>query len=317
MRKDIVIAVVAVAAIAALTFGLAKMRPDLPFSPSKPGEVKTEPSGKVVLHVNGEAVTEAEFNAFLSAVPEQQRAMFTGPAGKRELANELVRMKALEQEAHRLGLENDPELKSQLALVRTQVTAQLALRKLVEQKSEAQIAAAYEKEKKGSLTLRHIVVAYQGGMISPRSGPPRSEAEAMKKAAALAASIRNGAEFGAVARKESDDAQSAERGGSLGPMHAEQLPPEIANVVSKLKPGQVSDPVKTQFGIHVFNVSEPTLEDLRPMLQQQVQNEIAQQEVSRLQKAAKVELDPQFFPPAPAGAAPPATQTAPPPRPRG
>jgi parvulin-like peptidyl-prolyl isomerase len=61
----------------------------------------------------------------------------------------------------------------------------------------------------------------------------------------------------------------------------------------------VSAPVKTQYGYHLFNVTEPSLEDLRPMLMQQVQNDIAQQEITRLQKAAKVELDPQFFPPAP------------------
>lgn len=303
VRKDIVIAVVAVAAIAAITFGLAKMRPDLPILKAHSGDAKTASSGssdKAVIHVNGEAVSEAEFNAFLNAVPAQQRAMLGGPAGKRELANEIVRMKALEQEGHRLGIENDPELKSQIELLKIQATAQHALQKIVEQKSEKAIQDAYAKEKKNSLSLRHIVIGFQGGAIPVRGGGSRSEAEAKQRAATLEARIRGGEDFGEVAKKESDDVDSGARGGSLGPVRADQLPPEIGGVVAKLKPGEVSAPVKTQYGYHLFNVTEPTLDDLRPMLQQQVQNEIAQQEIQRLQKAAKVELDPQFFPPAPA-----------------
>lgn len=306
MKKDIAIAVMTVAIVAAVTFGLGKMRADLPPTPSRPYVPKSAErsapaakQGKVVMHVNGEPITEAEFNAFMGAVPDQQRQMFAGPGGRRELANELVRMKTLEQEARRLGLDDDPEAVAQMDLLRTQVTATRALQKIVEEKAEKEIQAAYEREKKNAMSLRHIVVAYQGGMVPPREQgqQPLSEAAAMQKAAALAARIRAGADFAEVARAESDDLESAQRGGSLGPMRPEMLPPEIANVVSKLKPGEVSAPVKTQFAVHIFNVAEPTLEDLRPMLTQQVQQEIAQKEVNRLQQAAKVELDPQFFPP--------------------
>jgi len=310
VRKDISVALIAVAAVLAVAFGLSKMRPDLPLTPSAPYMgVKTRAAtparaakaGKIVMRVNGEPVTEAEFMAFLGAIPENQRGVFAGPAGKRELANELVRMKALEQEARRLGLEEDPAVTSQMDLVKTQLTAQLALQKIVEQSAEKEIVAAYEREKKNALSLRHIVLSYQGGMVPPRAQgqqPPTAE-QAMQKAAGVVAQLRGGADFSRLAKTGSDDVESAQRGGSLGPMRPDMLPPEIGSVVSKLKPGQVSDPVKTQFGIHIFNVAEPTLDDLRPMLAQQVQNEIAQREVNRLQKAADVDLDPQFFPPVP------------------
>lgn len=324
VRKDIVIAVAAVLVIAAVTFGLAKLRPNLPATPSSPSGAKgdsdaAKKSGKVVMRVNGDPITEAEFEAFMTAVPEQQRAMFAGPAGKRELANELVRMKTLEQEARRLGVDRDPELMTQLNLLKSQLTATRALQKIVDDKSEKQIQALYEKEKGSSLSLRHIVVAYEGSMIPPKGqGRPPSGDEAMRKAGALVQRLRGGADFAATARTESDDQESGQRGGSLGPMRAEALPPEVAGVVTKLKPGQISDPVKTQFGVHIFSVGQPTLEDMRPMLQQQVHNQIAQEEVRRLQAAAKVDLDPQFFPPAPAVPTPgPQTQTAPPAAPRG
>lgn len=292
------------------------MRPDLPLSPSSPATSKSDSdaarkSGKVVIRVNGDPITEAEFEAFMGAVPEQQRAMFSGPAGKRELANELVRMKTLEQEAQRLGLDRDPELSTQLSLLKTQVTATRALQELVKKGADKRIQELYEKEKGSSLSLRHIVVAYEGGMIPPKGqGRPPSGDEAMRKANALAQRLRGGADFAATARAESDDPESGQRGGSIGPLRADMLPPEVASVVTKLQPGQISDPVKTQFGIHVFSVGQPTLEDMRPMLEQRVQNEIAQEEVKRLQQAAKVDLDPQFFPPAPAVPAAPAGSTA-------
>lgn len=331
MRKDISVALIAIAIVLAVAFGLSQMRPDLPLTPSAPhmgtkattaagvSPAKAAKAGKIVMRVNGEPITEAEFMAFLGAIPENQRGVFAAPAGRRELANELVRMKALEQEARRLGVGDDPGIVSQMDLLRTQLTAQAALQKIVEQTAEKEIAAAYEREKKNALSLRHIVFAYQGGMVPPKERgqqPPTAEA-ALQKAAALVARIRAGADFGQVAKESSDDLESARRGGSLGPMRPDMLPPEIGSVVAKLKPGQVSDPVKTQFGVHIFNVAEPTLEDLKPMLAQQVQNEIAQREVMRLQKAAKVDLDPQFFPAVPPDALRPARPPQPQPNPPG
>jgi len=318
VRKDIVVAIAAVLIIAAVTFGLAKVRPDLPLTPSSPTVAKTDSeaaknSGKVIMRVNGEPVTQAEFEMFMSAIPEQQRAILATPGGKRELANEIVRMKALEQEAKRRGLDKDPELTTQLDLMKTQLVATRALQEIVQEKAEKQIQALYEKEKGSSLSLRHIVVAYDGGMLPPKNqGRPPSGDEAMRKANVIAERLRGGASFATVARTESDDPESGKNGGSLGPFRAEMLPPEIASIVTKLKPGEISAPTKTQAGIHIFSVAQPTLEDLRPMLQQRVQQQIAQEEVTRLKNAAKVDLDPQFFPPAPVAPSPGAqTQTAP------
>lgn len=318
VKKDIAIAVIAVVAISAITFGIAKMRPDLPFvDKGAKKETSTGSSTKVVMHVNGQEVTEAEFNAFLNAIPQQQREALDNPAGKRQIADEIVRMKTLEQEAKRLGVENDAEVKTQLELLRTQVIAQHALQKIVEQKKEAALRHAFDNEKKNALTLRHIVVAYQGGMVQPRQGGPRSEADAMEKAKQIAARIRGGADFSDLAKKESDDPDSAQRGGTLGPVRIDQLPPDVAAVVKTLKPGEVSSPVKTQLGIHLFTVSEPTLEDMRPALEQQVQSQIAREELDRLSKGAKVELDPKFFPPVPPTPVVPVPQQQQQPAPRG
>lgn len=319
MKKDAVITLVAVVVVLVAAYVLASVRPDRPPTPSQPfrpdsKEAKKkggDPNDKVIMHVNGEAVTESEFTSLMAQAPAEQRAFYGSDQGKRLLADELVKLKSLEQEGRRLGVDNEPEVRSQLASLEAQIVAGKTLERLVKEQVDKNIQAEFAKEKANAKTLRHILIAYQGSAVPPRAGKPVSAEQAKQKAAALAARIRRGEEFGAVARTESDDQQTAPRGGTLGAARPDQLPPEIGAVVAALKPGQISDPVQTQFGIHIFNVEEPKLEDMREMLTDRMQRQAVEETVTRLQKGAKVELDEKFFPPVPtpgAPAAPPKTK---------
>ena len=321
MKRDILIAVVTAALVAAIAFALAAMRPDRPSTPSSPHEsasgepAKPGKDDKIVMHVNGQPVTEREFGIFLAGAPAEGRAFYGSPAGRRALADEVVKLKVLEQEARKMGLMEDPEVRTQMALAQAQIAAGRALEKLATTKGEQLVRAEYEKEKANAVTLRHILVAYQGGEVPPRQGRTApSAADAMKKAQGFVAQLRGGADFGAFAQAESDDVQSAQQGGSLGPTRPDMLPPDIASAVTKLKPGEISNAVKTQYGVHIFKVEQPSLEDLRPMLMQRVRQQVAESEVKRLQDAAKVELDPQVFPAVqtPPGAAAPMAPIQPP-----
>jgi peptidyl-prolyl cis-trans isomerase C len=310
VKKDIVIAAVAVVIVVAVAFGLAALRPNLS-STSSTGEkddaaAKAAGSDNVIMRVNGDPVTEREFNLFMQNAPAEGRQYYASPAGRRALADELVKLKVLEQEGDRLGIDDDPETKTQIEMAKAQITAARALEKIASQKSDDRIRVEYEKEKGSSVSLRHILFAYQGGAAPARGGQQAPPLEvATQKANAVAAKLRGGADFAQTARAESDDEQSGANGGMIGPAKPDQLPPDIAAVVSKLKPGQMSDPVKTQFGVHIFKVEQPSLEDLRPMLTQRVRQLVAEEEVKRLQGAAKVDLDPKFFPPLPAAPAMP------------
>jgi peptidyl-prolyl cis-trans isomerase C len=313
VKKDIVVAAVSVVLIAGITFGLAALSRDLPLSPSQPftpsasaGQPATLlPDDKVVMRVNGEPVSEREFMAFLENAPEEARPLYASPQGRHAIAEELVRLKVLEQEARRLGIADSPEVITQINMARSQITAGRALQAIVEKLADERMRAAFEEERSSSVTLRHILIAYEGGAVPPRDGEPRAEAAAMQKAQRLVAMIRSGADFEQVARAESDDQQSGAEGGLLGPARPDMLPPDVAPIVAQLKPGQVSNPTKTQFGIHIFRVEEPSLEQLTPLLRQRVMQQTAQEEMTRLQKGAKVDLDPKFFPFTPQdGAAP-------------
>lgn len=306
MKKDAVVALIAVVVVVAASYVLASVRPDRPNTPSQPftaeakgGGKKIGPNDKVVMHVNGEPVTEGEFESFIMSAPEQQRPFYASPQGKRALADELVKLKTLEQEGRRLGIDDDPEVRAQVSSVSSQIVAGRALEKLVREQMDARLQAEFAKEKATAKTLRHILVSYEGSAVPAKSGQAPPVEQAMQRAQALAARIRGGADFGQVAMQESDDQQTAPRGGVLGAARPEQLPPDIAAVVNKLQPGQVSDPLRTEFGVHIFKVESPSLEELRPMLEQRIQREVMEETVGRLQKGAKVELEPSYFGPEP------------------
>jgi len=70
----------------------------------------------------------------------------------------------------------------------------------------------------------------------------------------IALRIRGGDDFATLARSNSQDSLSAAKGGDLGWVNPGDLVPEFEEVMNSLKPGQISDPFKTQFGWHIAEV---------------------------------------------------------------
>lgn len=300
VKKDLAIAIVVIAVVVAFCFGLAAVRPDF-LSATQASHRKAAEAG-VVMRVNGEPVTEREFDFYVEQLPQEARAVLaTSPAGRKALANQIVKLKVLEQEGRRLGGERDPEVSSRVELGRANLLANYALSKLSRPPNDAQLRAEYEREKKNfeSLEVSHILVAYRGGLVPPRQGGPApTVAEATRRAAEYSEKARAGADFAALAREHSDDAGSYEQGGFLGAIAPASLPVEIAGVVTHMGRGEISAPLKTQYGLHVFKVGArlpQPFEQVRPVLQQRHQHDAMNRAIERLQKGAKVELDPAFF----------------------
>ena len=299
MQRDLIKSVLGILAILAVTWGLAAARPQ---TPPKPLMAPGGGSERVVMRVNGEPITEREFNAFLLQAPEQMQFFYATPEGRRLLANEVAKLKALEQEGRRMGVHRDPEVAMRVDLNQTNIIAGTALRRIVGSPTEERIRAEYAKESQnlGARELSHILVTYAGAAAHPRSGKAPSDAEAMRKARQLRDRIRRGESFEEVARKESDDLDSAPNGGSLGPLPPGSMPPELEAAVANLKPGEVSEPVRSEFGIHIFKVGEARpqpYEAVRDALAARIQRAEAEAAMERLEKAARVDLDPKFFPP--------------------
>lgn len=82
----------------------------------------------------------------------------------------------------------------------------------------------------------------------------RDEAATMKLAKELAARIRNGEDFAALARKHSEDPGSAAQGGDLGWQPPGVFVPRFQEMLDSLKPMDISEPFESQFGVHVAQV---------------------------------------------------------------
>jgi peptidyl-prolyl cis-trans isomerase D len=96
-----------------------------------------------------------------------------------------------------------------------------------------------------------------------------ADAAALAKATQVLAELKAGKDFGDLARKYSADPGSAAQGGDLGWGDRSAYVAPFSDALFKLQPGQISDPVKTQFGYHIIRLDEVraahvrTLEDSR------------------------------------------------------
>jgi len=99
---------------------------------------------------------------------------------------------------------------------------------------------------------------------TPEGGDQNAADEVKAKAAELLKRIRAGEDFEALARAESQDATSAEKGGDLGFIAKGSLAPELEEAAFKTEVGSVSEPVKTKQGYYLIKVVEKQPEVARP-----------------------------------------------------
>lgn len=124
------------------------------------------------------------------------------------------------------------------------------------------------------------------------------EAEIRAKAEAVLKQAKEGADFAELAKKNSDDSGSASQGGALGPFQRGQMVPEFENAAFALKPGEISDLVRTEYGYHIIKVTRheiPTFEANRESLTAAVQSrkahELAKQKAEEAAAAAQKQKD--------------------------
>ena len=79
--------------------------------------------------------------------------------------------------------------------------------------------------------------------------------ETEDEAKAIVEQLKGGADFATLAKEKSKDPGAAD-GGDLGYFGKEQMVPEFAEVAFKMYPGQISNPVKTQFGWHIIKLED-------------------------------------------------------------
>ena len=141
--------------------------------------------------------------------------------------------------------------------------------------------------------------------------------ETEDEAKAVLADLKKGTDFAELAKQKSKD-PGASDGGDLGWFTKDQMVPEFSEVAFKLDKGQLSDPVKSQFGWHVIKVEDkrmrqpPEFEKVKDQLEQYVVRRQQSAVITKLRAEGKIERigapAPAAAPATPAPATPPAEQ---------
>jgi parvulin-like peptidyl-prolyl isomerase len=276
-----------------------------PGGPAPSAPAATQGADPIVLSAAGETMTRSQFEKLLASLPANLRGQAATPEGKRQIAERLVEMKILAQEARKRGLPNTPEVAAQLKMQEDNILASAMYQALATaaKPSEADAKAEYDAHKADyeQVKARHILIRFQGSRVPLRKDQKElSDAEALAKAQALRDRIVKGEDFAAVAKAESDDTASGARGGDLGEMTRGRTVPEFEAVLFKIPINEVSAPIKTQYGYHIIQVqSRDTIpfEKVRTQIEGEKAGDSAGAAVNALKEKAGVMLSPDYFGP--------------------
>lgn len=261
----------------------------------------------VVLTVGTEKITKSQFEAIFNSVtaqmPPERRAASQSPDAKRQMAEQLAELKSLAQEARRRKMDQSAEAKTQRIMREDQLLAGMLYQELTKNaKPNAAAIKAYYDEHKAeyeTVTARHILIRMKGSAVPLRDGQEDlTEEQALAKATDLAAKIKAGGDFSELAKANSDDTGSGANGGALGDFTKGRMVPQFEEVAFKLAVNEVSEPVKTQFGFHVIQVTKheaKKLEEVQPEIEQKVAPDATQKGVDEIKAKTAISYDQTFF----------------------
>jgi len=248
--------------------------PGLLMPPPAPPMPVTVPPDRVVLKAGSVTLTAAQFDQLIDGLPDASKAAARGPRRK-QFADFLVQAYMLSEEATRRKLDETHAYKVQSMLSDDQVLAGLVRAQVTEETKvdEADARKYYDEHLKDyeEVTARHILIRVKGSPVPVKPGAKElTDEEALAKANDLHKRILAGEDFATLAKAESDDPGSADNGGLLPAFPRGQNVPSFDQVAFKLKPGEVSEPVKSQFGYHIIKVeahTTKTFEEVRPQIE--------------------------------------------------
>ncbi|MGZ8851166.1 MAG: peptidylprolyl isomerase [Thermoanaerobaculia bacterium] len=280
--------------------------------PAATATTSTTSADPIVVSAGDITIHQSEFESAIKSLPNEYQQYAMG-VGKKQFAEDFLRMKALAAEGTKNGLDKDPQVLSQLALMKENLVANAQLQKIDKSVvvSDADAKKEYEATKKDyeQVTARHILIAFKGSPAAQKGKKELTEAEAKTKAEEIRAKLVAGADFVEMAKKESDDSASGARGGELGSFGHGQMVPEFEAAAFAAKVGEITPVVRTQYGFHVIKVDKhdfTPFEQVKDTLEKKEHDKRVREVVDAMKK--NVTFNEAYFtpPPAPAPEAPPA-----------
>lgn len=255
---------------------------------SQPSPNAAEDTTVVATYNNGTPITKSALNAklrslFNGKMPEDKTDFSEFPKEVQEnFIRGYVTSKLITEEAQKTGLENSGAFKEQLADMKEQLLQKLfILEKIKELAPETAVRERYdafvkEQSQKEEIKARHILVSTE------------------KEANEITEELKKGGNFEEIAKKRSADS-SKDKGGDLGYFSRGQMVKSFEDAAFALKVGEVSAPIKSDFGWHIIKVEDrrkmavPSYEEMKEKLQTDIGQKAVQDYISTLQNNAHIE----------------------------
>jgi peptidyl-prolyl cis-trans isomerase SurA len=266
----------------------------------------------IVASVDGEPITARDVEQFSTAVghPVNAEDIADDPAAKAAL-KALISQKLLEKEIDQYSSKVDEEqidnyievvrrdkhmtpeqFKAAVAQsgmsmedfrkhAREELEKEMMIRQQVRQRVEipnADIQAYYDEHKADFTVASEKLKVAQILIGVPQNATPQQIAALQAKADKIRAAAAGGADFAVLARKYSDD-ESRNNGGELGWFGPQDILDQIYSAVKNLKPGDVSQVVRTSHGFHILKLEEHQVAGLQPLaeVKEQIRNQLINQ----------------------------------------
>ncbi|HXW48662.1 MAG TPA: peptidylprolyl isomerase, partial [Xanthobacteraceae bacterium] len=243
--------------------------------------LRAQDADPVVARANGVDIHQSDLTMAEDDIGSGMPQM--GPDQKRDyLITYLADVIILSQAADKQQLGNRSNVKQRIEFERHKALMEALLQDTAQAaKTDEALHKVYDEAVKQmpseqEVRARHILV------------PTEDEAKEIET------QLKNGADFATLAKQKSKDPGAAD-GGDLGYFTKDQMVPEFADVAFKLDKGQISDPVKTQFGWHIIKVEDkrtkptPTFDEVKGQLQNYVARRAQAELVANLRKTATIE----------------------------
>lgn len=202
---------------------------------------------KVLAKVNGKEILLSDVYNLMSAMPDRDR--FNNEEGVKALADELVNQELILEDAKKREIDKEKQFQDELDLVKDNMLKNYAMQKILNQVqiSDKELIDYYNENKESlfnssTYTASHILV------------------DSLDKAKEVLEEINNGLDFAEAAKKYSLD-PSKENGGSLGTFPKGVMVKEFQDGLDSIEVGQISEPVKSQFGYHIIKLDDKKEED--------------------------------------------------------
>ena len=199
---------------------------------------------RIVAQVAGKPIMESEIDATLMQMGQRAQS-YNNPQGRAMILEQLINKKLFLLDAQRNLLEREPAFKEQLNRVKEELLASYNIQKAVEKVrvTDEEVKKYYDEHPEqfdagDSFNASHILV----------------DSEELAKE--LKAKIESGELTFENAAMEHSTCPSGKQGGSLGDFGKGQMVPEFENACAAMNEGELSDPVKTQFGWHIIKLNK-------------------------------------------------------------